>query len=166
MFDFHCHLITENAYFCKAEIMIDKRYPDLDKQCEKAENELRFNKQTNKESTLHCVQATERMLRVLKEVKPQPKTVLWHSFNGSKETAKELYKLGVIISISPKCSKNIKELIAANPIFVLETDYTGNSKEEHKEIITDHYKNVAKLLNITIEELEKRCRENAVAFTN
>lgn len=165
MFDFHCHLITEDAYFCSKEIMIDKRYPDLEIQSDNAKQELLSNKQSNKESTLHCVQATERMLRVLKEVKPQAKTVLWHSFNGSKETARELYKLGVIISISPKCSKDIKELIDANPLFALETDYTGTNKEEHKKIITDHYMKVAKLLNMTTEELEKRCKENAVAFT-
>ena len=165
MYDFHCHLITDNAYFCKKETMIDKRYPDVPLQAELAKKELIENKKSNRVSTLHCVRSTELMMNILKEVKPLPKTVLWHSFNGSRETAEELYKLGIIISISPKCTKNIKELVTANPLFALETDYTGTSREEHFLILKNHYINVAKLLNISVEELEKRCIENAVAFT-
>ena len=161
MYDSHCHINTDNAYFCSHEISIDRRFPDLETQTSLALKELTEAKISGTNSTLHCVQATQLMMNVLKTVKPLHKTVLWHSFNGSPETAKELYRLGVIVSISPKCTKDIRAIFEANPLFTLETDYTGSDVREHKKILENHYKKVRDILEIPADELERRCIENA-----
>lgn len=164
MVDFHSHLKTEDAYFCKEEAVLDKRFIDktpIEQQKSKVIQLLK----TQELVTLHCVQETQLMISILQEIKREPKTTLWHSFNGSAETAAILFKLGVIVSIGPKCTKDIKKIYEANPLFVLETDYTGTDNNEHDIILAEHCKKCAQLLSITVEELEKRCMENGVAFT-
>lgn len=67
-----------------------------------------------------------------------------HHFTGSVETAHELYKKGVHVSLHPKVwqkemklSKRIDELHI--PI-LLETDYTGNDENQYETLLKNHYK--------------------------
>lgn len=186
MFDAHSHFQTQEAYYCtsellpqnypkteqkqfqnsKSEIGLDRRFEKI-MSMEEQETLLReFLKTADKPISLHCVRATERMINILKEFSFKPKTVLWHGFNGSKETASQLYKLGIIISIGPKFNGNIKEITKANPLFLLETDYEGNDPNEYNEILRRHYEKMAKELNLTVKELEEHCNDTGLAFKN
>ena len=165
MRDFHCHIHTQDAVFCEHEIMIDRRFEEpLDQQAQKAMAELSANKAQGLPSTVHCVRATKYMVDVLTAVKPYPGTVLWHGFNGSADTAAILYRLGVIISIGPRFNKDLVAVYKANPLFVLETDYTGTDPQEQKSIIKAHYENCARLLGVSESVLEQNALQTAKLF--
>lgn len=169
MFDAHCHIRIAGSLYCENELMLDKRFIDqnpIENQIEIVKATLYQLKNNNQTAVLHCVRETEQMIKILQEVQMPKGHVLWHGFNGSKETAKILNNLGVIISIGPHFNKDFKEIVTSNPLFTLETDYTGSSIEEHDQILLKHYEKCANILGISINELEKRCIDNAVAFTN
>lgn len=186
MFDFHNHFTDENAFKYSAELLpekisseydikltgvseigLDKRYSticSMEKQVNQLTAMLIYAKENNIGVSLHCVQETELLINILKKVKLQPYKAVWHSFNGSKETASILLSLGVIISISPKFKGNLNELYAANPLLVLETDYSGNNPDEYETILRNHYNNCAEKLGLPLAAMEMHCMELKQAF--
>jgi len=189
MFDAHSHFVTADSHFCtseflpqnyvaatleqfktsRSEIGLDKRYenriPKVQQE-ELLERLLSISIQNNKTITLHCVQRTDSLIKILQKHSFKPGTVLWHGFNGSKETAKMLFRQNIIISIGPRFNKDLKEITKANPLFVLESDYEGNNLEEYNELIKNHYENCASKLGISIKMLEGTCSETGRAFKN
>ncbi len=186
MFDFHNHFTDDNAFKYTAELLpenisseydikltgiseigLDKRYSSIismGKQVNLLTDMLIYAKENNIGVSLHCVQETELMIDILQKAKLKPYKTVWHSFNGSKETASKLLSLGVIISISPKFKGNLNELYAANPLLVLETDYTGNNPDEYEAILRNHYNRCAEELSIPLAALEMHCNELKQAF--
>ena len=184
MFDAHCHFQAENAIVCSAQLLpqyinhpfdlalagvseagLDARFTDrvpMERQIETLESILEYAKQHRIPVTLHCVRATGAMLRILNKVRPEKGYCMWHGFTGSVETAKELGRLGVIVSIGPRFKGNAADL----DYFVIETDYEGNSAEEHEEILTGLYRKCSGELGISMERLEEICNERAAAFKN
>lgn len=186
MFDFHNHFTNNNAFkyssellpenykgsfdlnqIGKSEIGLDKRYISycsIQKQKDNLKDMLLSAKKNNIGVSLHCVQETEVMINLLKEIRLKPYKAIWHNFNGSKETASILLSLGVIISIGPKFRGNLNEIFAANPLLVLETDYTGNNADEYETILRNHYIKCAETLCIPLAALEMHCMELKQAF--
>ncbi|MCR5761126.1 MAG: TatD family hydrolase [Sphaerochaetaceae bacterium] len=193
MFDFHNHFTDKSAILCPADLLpkyyteqrweelkrlmpkhlgeagLDKRFfntVSLEEQKRRLTEILVFAKENSLCVTLHCVQCTSHMLEVLSSVKPRFGTVIWHGFTGSAETAAILYKMGVIISVGPRLSPDkIKEVLSANSLFVVETDYEGSSEIEHKQRLEDVYNKVAAALGKSVSEIEEMCFETAAAFT-
>lgn len=183
MFDAHCHFPFEDSLFCTStllpqnivfpvdlslcrtsEVGLDKRYENLlpfEKQQNILQNIFSYAKENKVCLTLHCVRRTKVMLDLLKLFKFKPKTVIWHGFNGSFQTAEELYKLGLIISAGPSFNKSIKDLFNANPFSVFETDYTGTDPAEHSAILKTVYQKAAEELKTEVCELDKRCKATA-----
>lgn len=160
-------LLNVNLIGC-SEIGLDKRFAKdipLDYQVKILHYMLLYAKERRIGVSLHCVGADGYLLDLLKRVKPLPFKCVWHGFNGSAETAKELYKLKVIISIGPRFNKDLKAITSANPYYVPETDYTGDNSLEHKRILSGQYEKCSKLLHISIEELEFLVNERKRAFT-
>ena len=89
--------------------------------------------------SLHCVRATKPMLDILSGLKYRPYSILWHGFTGSPETAAELKRLKVILSIGPRFAGNLDDLLDANPFIVPETDYEGSDEAEHQVILRNQY---------------------------
>ncbi len=193
MFDFHNHFTDRSSILCPAFLLpqyfteerweqlkiekpkhmgeagLDKRFINLMPLSEQKRiltEVLGFAKENGLCTTLHSVHTTSHTLEILSSVKPREKTVIWHGFTGSAETASLLYKLGVIISIGPRVpEEKISSLVKANPLFVLETDYDGENLEEHEQIITDVYNKTSRALGIRVNKLEEICLETAAAFT-
>lgn len=193
MFDFHNHFTASSSLLCPPNLLpqyytqtaweeikkkkphhigeagLDKRFIELvplSEQKRRLTEILEFAKDNNLCVTLHCVQCTSHMLEILFAVKPVEKTVIWHGFTGSKETAAQLYRMGIIISIGPRLSEErIKELVSANHLFVLETDYEGSDYSEHEQLIKDVYNRTSEALGISADKLEEMCLETAAAFT-
>lgn len=187
MFDAHNHFTCIDSIKCSSELLpqfisdrfdinkvttseigMDKRFYSLvdeNKQITYFKEFLDYSKQNNIPVTLHNVHCTDKMIKIIKSVKPEENTVIWHGFNGSSETAKELNKLGILVSIGPGYNKDIVKL---NSIctFLLETDYDGNSLEEHDQIIYKHYKNISDILNVPMNIIEERCINEAKAFAH
>lgn len=186
MFDAHNHFTNINSILCTSELLpqniemnysrdkiisseigLDKRYTGnlpLDKQLQVFKDLLIYAKKNNIAVSLHCVHFTDLMIKTLSEVKLENGMAIWHGFNGSIETAKELVKLGILISIGPRYNKDLKELYKICPNLLLETDYEGNSIEEHNGIIYNQYKLLSKVANINVENIEENCINAAKAF--
>ena len=187
MIDAHCHLKTPDCIFCTSEFLpqfykgqeissfenssseigLDRRFTDkmsLNSQVKLLEKLLSLAKEKNKPVTLHCVHETEKMIETLKKANPKKGFVLWHGFTGSPETAAILYKLGVIVSIGPRFHGSMRSIAAANPLFVLETDYEGTDLKQHETVLEMMYDKAEKETAMQIQDLDSHCRNILEAF--
>lgn len=149
------------------EVGLDRRFEQIipmDQQTKVLEREIRFAGSLGRSISLHCVRETGRMTDLLSKLEFRPFSILWHGFTGSAETAAELYRLGVIISIGPNFHGDIRKLIHANPMLALETDYTGSDSQEHHEMLSSHYQSVSLSLDMTQDELEQHSVNVLKAF--
>ncbi len=124
---------------------------------------LRTAIENGRSISLHCVRATGHMTRILSEFSFRPFSILWHGFSGSPETAAQLYRMGVITSIGPRFSGDVRLLFDSNPMTVLETDYVGTSEKEHQRILQDLYDSVSTALS---KDMEKHCLEVFRTFSD
>ncbi len=157
------------------EVGLDKRYKNqisLQQQEENLLTILQYANKLEKIVTIHSVQATERTIKILKQAQLKPWKTIWHGFNGSIETAEELYKMKIFISIGPRYNKqNLKDIANVHPNFVLETDYNPqdnetNTYQTYNSILQRHYQNCATQLEWTVEDLKEHCYGQAKTLTN
>ena len=142
------------------EVGLDRRFESampMPSQIEALRREIRFATELGRCISLHCVRETGTMLEILSDLSFRPFGILWHGFTGSVETARQLHKAYVMVSIGPRFKGDVKDLFQANPMTVLETDYTGTDQAEHDSILQSHYLNVSSALGIEIKALEERC---------
>ena len=169
-------LATHPKCVCIGEIGLDyywdKSYNELQKDV--LISQLEFAKELKLPFSFHCREATEDTLKLLKENKD--KLIyggVMHCFSGSKETAKELLKLGLKIGVGGtatfKNARNIVEVIDSNAIgdLLTETDspylspepFRGKTNEpKNIPIILDF---IAKRKNLSIEECASTIYKNA-----
>ena len=135
-------LLERNSGLQLGEVGLDRRFESImpiDRQITILKQELEFAILKERIISLHCVHATKPMIDILKELDFRPYSILWHGFNGSPETARELAKLNVILSIGPRFSGNIESILHSNPYTVPETDYEGSDNLEHQKILECQY---------------------------
>ena len=138
------------------EVGLDRRFKDvlpMDRQTEILRTMLHFAVEHDKSISLHCVQATEVMLNILRESSFRPHGVLWHGFTGSRETAAVLSGLKVIVSIGPRFRGNLLDIFEANRALVPETDYEGSDPAEHESILKAQYDRFSRELQMTPDEI-------------
>lgn len=124
------------------EIGLDRRFETLlpmNRQAEILRQELSFAIEHGRCISLHCVHATGLMLDILKKLDFRPYSILWHGFTGSPETANELKKLNILLSVGPRFRGDVKQLLTVNPFIAPETDYEGSDDTEHQEILLKQY---------------------------
>ncbi len=147
--------LSENSDVHLGEVGLDRRFTDvlpLERQAEVLSSLLDFAVQNRRLVSLHCVQATGLMLQVLGKADFRANSVLWHGYSGSVETARELARLKVLISVGPRFRGDLKALFAANPNLVLETDYEGSDPIEHQRLLESHYKVCSSILGLDLQE--------------
>lgn len=121
-------LERENKCVALGEIGLDYHYPDTDKEKQTAYfiAQMKLAEELSLPVVIHDRDAHEDVMAVLKRF-PKVKGVL-HSFSGSVEMAKEVLKLGYLISFSGTLTftnaRKPKEVAAAIPIekILIETD--------------------------------------------
>ena len=123
-------MIAENPEKCVAygEIGLDYHYPDTDKEMQIAlfRRQMKLAEELSLPVVIHDRDSHEDVMTVIKEF-PNVKGIL-HSFSGSAEMAKELVKLGYMISFSGtvtfKNARKPKEAAAVVPLdrLLIETD--------------------------------------------
>lgn len=163
------HKVLSSCSRHLGEIGLDKRYIDIlsmDEQVQILEALLKICKEQNLSASLHCVGATQLMLNSIRKAQLPKWKLLWHGFNGSSETARQLYNLGVIISIGPRFNKDWHETVGANPFYVFESDYTGSSKTEHDAFFDSIISKACKELKVSLPELEEHCESIEKIFKN
>ncbi|MCQ3034876.1 MAG: TatD family hydrolase [Bacilli bacterium] len=168
-------LISNKKVIGIGEIGLDY-YWDKDEDVKKQQREY-FIKQIelankyNLPISIHCREAQEECLTILKEHKPLCGGIM-HCYAGSKEMVKDYRKLGILIGVGGvvtfKNSVKLKEAVSdANfEDIVLETDapylapvpYRGTpNHSKHIPIIASE---VAKLKNTTVEHIEEVTNTN------
>ena len=153
-------LLAKDPDLHMGEIGLDDRFKgnmDMDSQVEVLGKLLGFAKGNRRLVSLHCVHATGKMVKALESLKPRPFSILWHGFSGSAETAMELARLNVLVSIGPRFKGDIRSIYRANGNMVIETDYEGQSTDEHTGILANQYTQRAGELGMDIKGLEDHC---------
>lgn len=122
---------------------------------------------------IHNRDATEDIVTILKEENASEVGGIMHCFGGSVETAKECIKMNFYISLGGpvtfKNAKKPKEVATEIPLenLLIETDcpyltphpYRGKRNEpSYVSLVADE---IARLKNISVEEVQKRTFENA-----
>ncbi|KAL0691935.1 hypothetical protein Bca4012_091615 [Brassica carinata] len=152
LFDAHCHLqdkrvidkapelisaalavgVTNFAVNGTSEIGLDKSPLaagiDYSDQLAVFRPQLELAKELNKPVAVHCIDAFDDLLEIMRSVGPFPAGVILHSFNGTAEVVPKLAELGAYFSLSgwftyidEKIAKNTLKSIPSDR-FLLETD--------------------------------------------
>ena len=135
-------LLEQNPELQLGEVGLDRRFENIlpmERQIAILREEMAFAINGSRCISIHCVHATKPMIDILRELNYRPYSILWHGFTGSPETARELSKLNVILSIGPRFQGNIEEILQSNPYSVPETDYEGSDILEHRRILESRY---------------------------
>ncbi len=136
---------------------------------------LRIAKKLNKPIVIHCRNAFDDCLEILKqELTNSDINVIIHFFSGNKEDLKKCLERGYWISYNTIAvrSKSFRKLIKKTPIdkLLLETDapWCDPTKEKDDKKLTNVPWNitktaelVARLKDMTVEEVLQRTEENA-----
>lgn len=188
MFDFHNHFTNINAVRKTGELLpqnlkelktdtikdkikyseigLDKRFTDIvpkDKQIEIFKACLKEAQAQNCPVHIHCVGFIQDTINILRDYKNL--NILWHRFNGSIETAKQLTKMNITVSIANDYKGNIKELFNTANV-VPETDYDGSDILEYQSLLNENYTKIAEALDISVNQLEDLVLNAGKAFTN
>lgn len=158
--------LLRGGQFLLGEVGLDRRFEKTVPLREQEKNLRRLfalAREYGRPVILHCVRCDGLLLELLGKF-PDLK-FLWHGFNGSRETAMQLKKLGVLISIRPGFKPEVGEFIRQNPgDFVLESDYTGTDALEYNEILRSHYEKVCTMVGTETADLEEHCRDIGKVF--
>ena len=163
-------MLSENKDLHMGEVGLDKRFQDrvpMEKQLQILKREMLFAIENNRSITLHCVRATGPMTDLLSQMRYRPFSVLWHGFTGSAETARQLYNMGVIVSLGPGMScdaEKIRKIFSANPMTVLETDLDHKIGKVQADILSEHYQRTEEALGNP--DFRKNISETLKIFTN
>lgn len=127
---------------------------------------------------IHNREATEDVLRILKEEKAEEVGGVMHCFSGSVETARESIDMNFMISLGGpvtfKNAKKPKEVAERIPIehLMIETDapylaphpYRGKRNEpSYVPLVAEE---IARLKGLTVEEVGEKTTKNAEQFFN
>ncbi len=157
------------------EIGLDYYYDNSDREAQKAafEEQLGFAKKFNLPVEIHTRDAEEDTVEILKKYKGDVKGIL-HCFTGTQWLADQAIDLGFNISISGvvtfKNAEALREVVKSLPLdrIHIETDAPFltpapfRGKKNAPEMMVHTAKCVAELKNVSMEELAKQTRENAL----
>ncbi len=148
---------------------------------------LLIAKEVNKPVIIHCREANNQLLEILKSQKALPKGVI-HCFCGDWKFAKELLDLGFLISFTgiitftkdpsrvrePRRGSDLLEAVEKVPLdkIMIETDcpylapqnYRG--KRNEPAYVTEVAKKIAEIKNLSLTEVEKTTTINAIKLFN
>lgn len=171
-------LAKEDKVVAIGEIGLDYYYDTIPKEIQKKafRDQIELAGELNLPYIIHDREAHGDTLEIVKEY-PGVKAV-FHAFSGSPEMAKEIIKLGHMISIGGtltfKNNKKTPEVIKQIPLekIMLETDapyltpvpYRGKRNEPaYTKYVAEK---IAELKNITVDEVLEQTEKNAREFFN
>lgn len=144
------------------EVGLDRRYPDKEEQIQFFSSALSIAKSHGCLVTIHQVGWMDALLREIKAV--GIKGFLIHGFTGSIESAREIERMGGIVSLSPSFSrtKGFSSFIKSGLPFLTESDMeTG---EEEEKALREWNTFLSGILDRDIEdEVQKRADEIIVS---
>jgi TatD DNase family protein len=154
----------------------DKSPPDI--QQEVFRKQIRLAQKVNLPIVIHNRDATEDVIRILQEENAEKTGGVMHCFGGSVETAKQCIDLNFMISLGGpvtfKNAKKPKEVATEIPLdhLMIETDapylapHPHRGKRNEPGLVPLVAEEIARLKNISIEEVAKATSQNAIKFYN
>ena len=154
------------------EIGLDHHYEgyNAEKQLKLFKDQVRFAVCRSLPVIVHCRDATEDCMKVLKEFRPEG---VMHCFSGSAETAREIVELGMYVgftgALAFKNNKKSRRACEVVPMdrLLLETDcpYMApppfRGERSDSSMITETTKVMAEIKGVSAEEVLKATNENA-----
>lgn len=158
------------------EIGLDYHYDDSDPEKQKYmfKKQLALAKEMGLPVVIHDRDSKGECLEILKEMEISDGVV--HCFSGSAETAKEILKLGLMISFTGVLTfKNAKKAVEACRVIpldrlMIETDspYMAPEPNRGKRNFSGYVGSVAQKMaeikGVSVEEIEQITTENAIKF--
>ena len=168
----------ENKVVAIGEIGLDyfKNYSLAENQRALFKNLLALAKDLNLAVVLHCRQAQEDMLAIIKEFMPLKAVV--HCFSGDESFLKRCLQMGFLISftcnITYKKAENLRDVLRVTPMgkLLLETDAPYLSPEGFRGRRNEPYQvrllaeEIARLKKLSFEEVATVTTHNAKNFFN
>ncbi len=144
----------------------DEPFLPPEKQRSLVENILILAREVKVPVVFHHRGSIAPMVPLLKQFSRDIPLIL-HQFTGSVETARELHRLGISVSLSPKLrerkmklSFRLKELDIP---FFIETDYTGSDEDHYLELLHQQYEWVSRETAIPLSALvEKQYEQSSI----
>lgn len=167
-------LLQKEKVVALGEIGLDffKDYSPRDIQVEGFKRQIRIAKKHNKPIIVHCRDAENEVLSILKEESVGDVGGIMHCFSGSMQFAEECLKLGLYISFSgnityPKAS-NLREAVKMVPSdrLLIETDspfltpQPKRGKRNEPAYIRYVAEKVAELKGLSVEDIERNVSKN------
>ena len=157
------------------EIGLDYHYDGFsrEKQIACFKEQLKLAQELDFPVVIHSRDATKDTLDILAEYRPRG---VVHCFSGSAETAREILRLGLMISFTGVLTfKNAKKLVKTVEAIslssiVLETDCPYMAPEPHRGTRNDSRNipyviaKIAEIKGVSVEKVEQTTRENAFAL--
>lgn len=148
-------LLVAHPHLQIGEVGLDRRFPHPDRQESFLKELLRVAVELERSVTLHCVRREGRLLEILRGMERLPR-LLWHSFGGSYEVAREAARLDIILSYGPrlkhsKLSGEGKRLTRLP--FGLESDYEKPTEDGYPETWQAHQRWFAELTGWSLDRL-------------
>jgi TatD DNase family protein len=154
------------------------RKDNKDAQIEIFKKQIELSKKYNLPIVVHCRDAYGDVLEILKEYAPYDNGGVIHCYSGSIEWAKEVIKLGFLISftgvVTYPNARNIQEAAkwVDDDKFMVETDspfltpvpFRGKVNNPSYTKYTLEY--IAKLKNVEVDDLDKITTNNAIKLFN
>lgn len=169
------------------EIGLDRlRGPDIETQVACFRWQLESGLRLNRPISVHCVRMWGQMLEILAEYAPLNRRVAIHAYGGSADTARQLEKMGAMLSFCatvlqsdrPRLHKAVR-CVSADHI-LLETDapallprcdtvlkvllFADGREYNHPVNLVAIAERVAELRGVTSDELTEQVNRNSVAF--
>ncbi len=162
--------LQDNPLVQVGEIGLDKRFGDLQGQQRfmNAAIDLAFS--LDRSITVHIVQSDGLFLSCLDKAGKRVPPILWHSFTGSFETARQASGKGCILSLGPmiehtNVAKRLEEFSSLS--FAIETDFENTMQERpYRQVLTDQYDLVSRLMHLDRETLIRNNRAKRAILTN
>lgn len=151
------------------EIGLDKFAPAPQTQYEVFCKQLDLASTMDRPVAIHCVKAWDKMLERIKKY-PAPKTLMFHAFNGSEQTARQLTSSGAFISLSdalleqnPAKAQKLLRIIPKSQL-MLETDDPSKNPKHAPDTIIKATATAAQLSGLDFETMAKQTTQNVLDF--
>ncbi len=172
--DFPWESLITSKTIAIGEIGLDyyKQYSPKEKQIEIFREGINLAKKYNLPLIIHCRDAYQDLIKILKEEKVWEVKGVMHSFSGSYEIAKILVDWGFLLSFSGPITypnaHRLRELVSKIPLdfIVIETDspylspQSQRGKVNEPSNLIEIAQKLAEIKNISLEELEVRIQKN------
>lgn len=141
---------------------------DADKQADVFIWQLRQASQHNLPVSIHCLKASDALLRILKAERLPARGIHLHAYSGSAEQVTQFVKLGAYFSFhaGQLCNNAKKAPAALRAVpadrLLIETDApdTLKNSDSHQDFLAYGYRKAASLRGIDIETLAKQVATN------